>query len=255
MDFEQTGWTPANRLIGIFDILGFSQLLDSIGVDGVTSRVKSIMEKLDSDFRWEARAITFSDTVFIYSARTFRDARHLHEIGRVHEERSAQGFLGYCASLVAESIQIGLPLRGGIAWGQCVIMPRRGAFIGEPIVAAYQTEQAQDWAGLAVHESALFLLDRSQSLHSLPVKYPVPWKPQRSGAEWTLDWPRTVSKPVAYRAMLRDVVAAHRGSEHEAKWLNTWRYFESRFALLRDHDPGTEDFPERHGFLAFSREC
>lgn len=111
--------------------------------------------------------------------------------------------------------------------------------MGQPIVDAYLLSEAQDWIGVALHESCVPLLWKTDPpIMGVTVQADVPLKGGRCLTDgWTLDWPRMVREPVALRDRLRAMVDENVGSAHEPRWQRTWAFFESRFALLEPSLP------------------
>lgn len=79
-----------------------------------------------------------------------------------------------CGWIVAEALRQGIPVRGGIARGDAIVDETSNAFLGQPLVDAYVTEQAQEWLGVAIHPSAVILVDRTDNIvdWNVPVKRP-----------------------------------------------------------------------------------
>ena len=122
----------------------------SLASPGLMTRVHDLRRVLDELLKWEARFVTFSDTILLYSRPIPDPINSAHEfLIRVE----ADAFFRYSAALQAQALMAGLPLRGGVAFGECVVTPTRGVFVGPPIVDAYLLSEAQDWIGVALHSS------------------------------------------------------------------------------------------------------
>jgi hypothetical protein len=52
-----------------------------------------------------------------------------------------------------------LAFRGAFAYGNCVVEPNDSIFLGDPIVNAYNWEQAQEWFGISVEPRSLKIAD------------------------------------------------------------------------------------------------
>lgn len=220
----------------MFDILGFRALLDEIGLRALMARVHDLRSVLDRLFRWEARFATFSDTILLYSKPIPAPVSEGHELLIRHD---AEGFLRYSAVLQARALMAGLPLRGAIAFGECVVVPSRGVFVGPPLVDAYLLSEAQDWIGVALHDSCLRFLDPVQAPETgVALRSPIPTKGQPDQDGWTLDWPRMIWTPVALREKVGSLLAENLGTPHLQRWERTRDFVEGRFAVLRP--PRTE---------------
>ena len=57
----------------------------------------------------------------------------------------SRSFSHFVAAFFGSALKLDLPLRTGIAFGDCVIERERGLFAGQPIIDAYLTEEAQYW--------------------------------------------------------------------------------------------------------------
>jgi hypothetical protein len=213
----------------MFDILGFRALLDDQGLEGLTAQVNELHRVLSRTFKWEARFVTFSDTILLYSKPLLSRTSELHEFV---VQREADAFFRYCTLLQARSLEIGLPLRGGVAAGECVVVPSRGLFIGSPIIDAYVASESQDWIGVLLHPSCDALLLGWDGEYAVTTRATIPLKGGRTVEGWTLDWPRMTFEPVALRGSLLSSVRAHQDSPHAERWKRTWDFFEGRFSLL-----------------------
>jgi hypothetical protein len=171
----------------------------------------------ETDF---VRAAVFSDTILLYSL-PLHPTRTLLDIG------VTSCFFDVCSNLFAESSRHDMPLRIGIACGETYIDPEKSIFLGSPIVAAHETEQAQDWIGGACHSSCdeAPYFERACSEWRNLIRYDVP---NHSGHDslWALNWIRWTS------------VSA------EPAWVEA-------YLLSRDH----KKYREAHRFLCHVRNA
>jgi hypothetical protein len=96
---------------------------------------------------WRSRVRIFSDSIFVFLDR---------RAPTPDLEAAAYSLDGRFVADVAASVSrklwaAGLPHRGGIAFGKCLVDSANSVFVGEAIVHAYETAQAQEWLGFAVH--------------------------------------------------------------------------------------------------------
>lgn len=214
----------------MFDILGFRGMLDELGLGRLMSRIQDLRGVLDKVFRWEARFATFSDTILLYSKPVPFPVNEAHEF-QVRIE--ADAFFRYSAVLQAQALLAGLPLRGGIAFGECVVAPTRGVFVGPPIVDAYLLSEVQDWIGVALHDSCgpLLSMTRPPEMGVL-LRSSIPVKGQSEREGWTLDWPRMIPTPVALWEKVNSLVADNLGTPHRQRWERTRDFVDERIATL-----------------------
>lgn len=64
-----------------------------------------------------------------------------------------QNFFDTACFLVARSVLLGVPLRGGIAYGDCMMDSATNTFVGRPLIDAHLVDASQRWAGVAPHET------------------------------------------------------------------------------------------------------
>src|ERR1041385_4237987 len=110
-------------------------------------------------------------------------------------------FLERCSSVFCEALQLGIPLRGSITAGTCVLHKKSSTYLGDALVEAARLEKAQEWVGVTLGVSVRtiqfpFLMSQEPSviLGEPPLKSPLPneasdkYKKLVSGL--VLDWPR-----------------------------------------------------------------
>lgn len=183
----------------------------------------------------------FSDTILVWSAGL--------EAGSDEEFAQASVFLTAISRLVASGIAAALPLRIGVAYGECLIDPEGHIYVGQAIVDAYVTEQRQDWIGAACHPTCLETPFGS-SLASLSDHYgalggmirgaiPVKNKPDGPPLTHTLDWPYFIPKGVdrqELECLLEQGWKAFAGNRRiSRKWSRARRFFRER---RRAHESG-----------------
>jgi len=100
-------------------------------------------------------------------------------------------------NLIAFALVNGLPLRGGLAFGECYIDPAKQLAIGQPIVDAHLLEQDQEWLGAAVSFDQLRKLREVELIGEWCgiFPYPVPTKTVHSCELFALDWTRIPRMP------------------------------------------------------------
>ncbi len=111
---------------------------------------------------WTTRLAIASDTLMVWSD---------------DDPEAVDSFLTTCGFLIGYAFNIGWPLRGGIAYGECVMNAVDSEFLGQPIIDAMVLEKRQEWIGAGLDRScaranSFRTVESSDSL----VRYPIPLK-------------------------------------------------------------------------------
>lgn len=168
----------------MLDILGFRQMIQSRRAEDIARRVEALFARIpqctvawaawnSGDSENESGTTTvghaqFSDTILIWTA-PFDECSHVRQAAEVRT-------LFLCASqLLFYGFIAGLPLRGGIAFGDCYINEQTQTYLGPAIVSAHSVESSQEWIGAALDPSSTekllpYLLHRQVILYRVPVK-------------------------------------------------------------------------------------
>jgi hypothetical protein len=176
----------AQRFVGLFDVLGFTQIIRKSNLVEVAESYDRLLKEAynatnknvmiyEQDRRLveshEVPKVIFSDSILIWQRGAGIDDVYY--------------FFKSVCRLVSSSILMKMPLRGGVAFGEC-IMEEQGSFgariLGNPVVDAYRVEQNLQWAGAALHETAAQeVVSKYGTLNmiskdGLLCRYPVPLK-------------------------------------------------------------------------------
>jgi hypothetical protein len=175
----------ANRYFALIDILGFSKMLEQCSVDNVVNEVQKLLglsePPIDSTMLWtpsnaestreeglEIGRYHFSDTLLFWS-------QPVDSSDAEFEVHISMHFYHFLAELVSRALFQRIPLRGAVAFGATFADPVAGIVVGRPVVDAYRLEQAQEWIGIALHNSCL-----ARPLHKevgfFIVRYSIPLK-------------------------------------------------------------------------------
>ncbi|MHB0970956.1 MAG: hypothetical protein ACYC7A_19900 [Thermoanaerobaculia bacterium] len=183
-------------LIGVFDVLGFSAMLEAKGLEAVTEQYgRLITEAVTKPAMRTYNIIRFSRTQS-GSIIGALPVQHAHFSDTILlwvplVQHYIAPFFARCADMVCEALQMELPLRGAVSAGRAVMHPSSSTFIGPPIVEAAKLEQAQDWLGVSLGASMLAADISREFDPTLVVPYRVPLKRGKikvpSGL--ALDWP------------------------------------------------------------------
>lgn len=216
---------PHGFLVAVFDILGFEQRLKRYGLEEMTARYEALIEVvnyrkeqvkrvfgeygMEESPYWTAERDVFlftqthgayaSDSIIVWANRTWPGARgvSIEECknrmgaaadGWVYHPVPCDNFLDVCNDLICRGLEVGLPLRGGIAVGSAVLDQGRNMFLGQPIVEAARLEKVHNFIGTSFCASAIAqLIPERYVLHfSQHIK-------EKNRPLWggvTLDWPR-----------------------------------------------------------------
>lgn len=156
---SSAGLTSTKRFIAVCDILGFKELIRTLGLKAVQERYTRVLE---SAFRHAGTSAlsaevfetipidcsqdyaVFSDTILIWSETMERSAR-------MPRFPALQFFMA--VNNILNSSFWELPMRVGIAYGDVIISKPHNLFLGQPIIDAHLLEGAQEWIGGACHAS------------------------------------------------------------------------------------------------------
>lgn len=129
------------RLVAFLDIMGFK--------DMVARHFNEIERQLTSLSKFISQIISehqgyqymiFSDSIIIYASAEIEDVFH--------------NFLSKVARIIEKSIELGLPIKGAIAFGDCsVCMDDKPFVFGQPIIDAYVLEENVVLYGVVLHNS------------------------------------------------------------------------------------------------------
>ena len=153
--------------IAVLDILGFKYRMAEMDIETLRDEVvgnmiisssiaKEIIEHDLSNFERYSKAVIrhipinylyFADSVIFYLPRV---KKSLFDT----PQDILESMIYLCCLIVARSIWLSIPLRGAIAYGECLISHDPLYFIGKPFIEANELEKKQQWAGVVLCESA-----------------------------------------------------------------------------------------------------
>ena len=188
-------------VVALFDVLGFSALLRTKGLDQIHALyARLISEAVTKEAMRSFGMVRLNDTE---SCSTLFDlpVRHAHFSDTIIlwvplVQHFISPFLARCADLVSEALKIGLPLRGAISAGAAVLHQKTATYLGEPIIEAARLEHAQNWIGASLGLSMLATDISREFDPNLIIPYEVPTKPRTSHllSGLVLDWPQRFSR-------------------------------------------------------------
>ncbi len=188
---------PDFYILALFDVLGFSALVQRIGAEAILSLYKDLIARTVVHAKYTSLArlelspgnytiggsyapighAYFSDTILLWTP-----ARLTH----------LAPFLARCSDLICEALKLGLPLRGSISAGEAVMHKASQTFLGSALVEASDIEKNQMWIGATLGEGFVVrdLKDALSETQVVPL-YCDHFKPTMpiSFPYLTLDWP------------------------------------------------------------------
>jgi hypothetical protein len=143
-------WNQKDAWVGVFDILGFRNMIRKTDQDFprhmLTRKLEDLFEALDHDVtrNGQLEYVVFSDTIVVFAPDL--------------EARSYGWFLLQCTILIDRSIAIRLPVRGAISVGTAFTSSSPPMIIGPSFLEAHDYCEDQDWIGLLLTPSATLAL-------------------------------------------------------------------------------------------------
>jgi hypothetical protein len=210
-------------LVGFFDILGYQQMLLANDVSSTAQIVVDVLsevpdnvvaglledeglERADHLASWPEFArhfqglvreemdwLLFSDSILVsLPLKIDRDI--------IHWATSVVGFVEVCAVLLRQMFDVGLPLRGGVSFGEFFIQDTY--FAGRPIIDAYRHAERLELSGCVLAQSVRDLYDQMKQqavdedyeesvramLDQLCVSYLIPKKGDRVETGLMVNW-------------------------------------------------------------------
>ena len=211
-------------MIGLFDVLGFSNRIKKIGINKIHELYELLIQKAVIDdgmlcvgthrygdgtasptvFTFQVNFAFFSDTILLWAPL---------------EQMYAGPFIQKCANLICEALLVDVPLRGAVSIGKAMLHRFSSTYLGEPIVEAARLEAAQNWVGLALAQSAhwgefIAELNPNQIIEFVPPlkeNYDNNIKPFIC-----VDWPRTwrESQKISLSSHLKKMISSPKFSKY-----------------------------------------
>lgn len=147
------------RYVAMCDVLGFSNLSRGRSLDDLVQMYQALLARFSNDRSWSKFVIAQGkETLLIpnlVSGTVFSDTLLLWvDADRGSSQLDAiQQFFGCLCRLISGACSMKIPLRVGVAYGECYMDTRQGIYVGPPIVYAHEVEEAQVWVGGACHET------------------------------------------------------------------------------------------------------
>lgn len=173
------------------------------------------------------RTFFFSDTVIVFSlADTYEDI---------------YAMLILSTRLFFDALKKCVPMRGGIAHGEFFFNEKKGLFLGEALIRAYQAGECAQWLGIVTDESFTAEAKKAPIGNNI-VKWRVPQNDGRIKETNVINWPRNYAdsfkvKPVTANAFYEAFVSLFGPYEEQTdsvkmKYLNTVTFINSMLSEL-----------------------
>jgi hypothetical protein len=177
---------PQQSFVAVFDVLGFKERVAHSNLDALVREYRHFVNTQTwattipvatpaGVHQWRVADAIFSDTILLWCDDNWD---------------SVQTLITASACLIASALDLSWPIRGGLAYGNCVLDRVSRTFIGQPIIDAHITEQNQKWIGAALHSSIIQHPTLGRNIIRLEdvVKYPVPTKLFSKKLEYAIHW-------------------------------------------------------------------
>ena len=183
-------------MFAMFDVLGFSAWVESVGLQAVLDSYHSLIERviIRANEKGGLGAVQtregslfaltgppgyayFSDTIILW-----------HPL----DPPFVDDFVSRCSQLICEALLMDIPLRGAITLGEAVLDSDSDFFLGTPIIEAARVEKAQNWLGLTFGQTAIWSAFLAQIHGTAIIEYPPPTKDHLKAhvSPIVIDWPR-----------------------------------------------------------------
>ena len=241
----------------MFDILGFSAWLESVGIQKVLDSYHALIENAvvrPSEKGSLGAVQTAEGAYFVVSgAPQYAYGSDTLLLWCPLVPELAGDFVERCGDLMCEALDMGIPLRGALTAGEAVLDSDTNFFLGDPIVEAANLEKGQEWIGCTLGNSAVWTQFLAQLHGTAIIEYPPPMKEKLASyaSPIVLDWPRRWRDRHGEcpSKKLRDM----RDHAHAKKWDNAIRFAE--YSLTKhDWHLRPEEIPEDALLRLASRE-
>jgi hypothetical protein len=142
------------RYVAFLDILGFKDLVgrqthdeiyQKLNKISVTNRIlQNLHNEEDENLKnftknGRIKVVTFSDSIIIFSEKA--------------DEDNLNYFIFSVSFIIAKSFDLGIPMKGSVAFGEVSLNFRNQIFFGQAIIDAYILQEEVHYFGIVVHNS------------------------------------------------------------------------------------------------------
>jgi hypothetical protein len=213
-------------LIAMCDVLGFTRLVATTPLDEIHARYRALLAQLEPHPLFRIKAGTYAREI-VLNRVVFSDMILLWA-----PAGEAMELLPSVLGQIMGRAMSSMPLRAGLAFGDCVIDPANELYVGQPIIDAYHTEQSQEWVGGAFHASCWRRPGLRDALcrgyEGSAVQYAVPVKAGAEPLEYALNWPALAGSDFTANALAASALAASDAATGpKVKWQNARRFYDA----------------------------
>ncbi len=246
---QDNNFKSESRYIAFCDVIGFKNLIMSEKLIKIANNYNKLIQevhkiatevsipKLNYFKDYKLKSAIFSDTILVWSDIFNNTVDNIWKYDHY--------FLNMISLLFNVGIKYDLPLRIGIAYGDCIIEPEKQLYLGLPLINAYYTESEQEWIGIGCHPSCLESPIKSKLCFSTLegiqlgplICYEVPIKRNSSfSIKYTLNWPKWFSniQKEKIKDYFESKTEATENEKYNLKWKLTLDYFKHRSNELKD---------------------
>jgi hypothetical protein len=194
-----------NRLVALFDILGFTSRLNTDDLASIRKELRLFIRTIRSEaFTNTARNNPAADIDNLEVARFVFDSVVLIS-HNINDSRNVHNFVFACIRLLELGFVYRFPFRGSIALGDVFTDEETGLILGPQLATLRDAERMQDWSGCFLHPPAAVVacesiigtkdFDRTtrtpgagQPLHLLEVPLKKEFEGLKPFRRWCLNW-------------------------------------------------------------------
>lgn len=170
-----------DRLLGFFDVLGFSSLLEHQTVEVVHQTLGAFIDQAkNKDFvSDEINALNEARRTSNFEATQFAFDTLVLVSSDPAQAHADANFLFACIQIMKTSMQTGLALRGAIGRGDVLIDAKHGILLSKEFPRLARLEKEQEWMGCCLTDEAMERLQEplfGKSFGFNPHFPVVPWK-------------------------------------------------------------------------------
>jgi hypothetical protein len=148
-----------NRLIGFFDILGFSNILQTGNLEVLYANYAKLIDEANTQI---FQLNNSNDSVNFEKAQFLFDSIVLVS-KPVEDLKNISNFVDGCSNLFEKAFRQKLPLRGAITLGDFMDSTERNIFLSSAFSELVKEEKTQEWAGCIISKSCEKLI--LQAIH------------------------------------------------------------------------------------------
>lgn len=144
-------WNPEDmRFVTFLDILGFKDSVLREDHSEIYKRLLNLSNSIENiektvngtelnEIKSEVKSFTFSDSIIIFS--------------KSNSINDLNAMLITAIQVMTDSIEMGIPLKGAMAYGKISINQNKRIFFGQPIIDSYLLEEDVKYFGVTIHNS------------------------------------------------------------------------------------------------------